>query len=229
MNTYLLRITNYILHFLFPVFCFVACESYPKDPNNTLEKAKQAQLRIGAMHAPPWVIIEGNTVTGTEAEIVQGFAQKIQTDIDWIIGSESELMSLLEAYELHIVIGGLTTASPWKQQVALTNPYSEVKIMVGAPQDMPIPDNIKGKEVGVRKNSVIAVYVKQNKGKPVLLDSTALREYDGLIADDEHRLQQLPVKIADWSLATEKHVMAVPKGENHFLVTLEKYLNETGY
>lgn len=224
-----LKAKDHFLFLLFSFFCFVACESYPKDPNNTLERAKEDKLKIGAIHAPPWVHVEGEKVTGVEADIAEGFAKKINTEIKWVIGSESELMLLLEAYELHMVIGGFTRESPWTQQVGITNPYTEEKIVVGAPGGILIPDDIEGQEVGVRKSYVIAAYVKRNKGEPVMLDSLTFREYSGLVAGYENSLKRLNFNIADWVLTTEEHVIAIPRGENHFLVTFERYLNEIGY
>lgn len=106
------------------------CDAYPNDPKHSLKEAREKKLRVGYMQAPPWINMEDGEVKGIEAEIMKGFAEKIGTEIEWIEGTEEELMSLLEAYELHMVAGGINRATPCKKHVGLTNPYKKEKVFI---------------------------------------------------------------------------------------------------
>ena len=209
------------------LFFLSGCESYPNDPKNSLEEAKAKKLRVGFIEAPPWIWVEDGEVKGIEAEIVKGFAENINTEVEWIKGTEEELMPLLEAFELHLVVGGLTQSTPWKKHVGLTGPYKKEKVVVCNTNGDEIPKEIEDHPVGVKKGSAIGAYVKKKNGIPVFQDS--LQTYQGLVAVYEYELDAFDCSASQLSIHTERHVIAVPKGENNLLMTLEEYLNGAGY
>ena len=57
---------------LFPLFLILfflilqACESYPNDPENSLEEARGDTLRVGVIEAPPWIEFENGEISGIE-------------------------------------------------------------------------------------------------------------------------------------------------------------------
>lgn len=212
---------------LFIIGCLQACESYPNDPKNSLEEAKAKRLRVGFIEDHPWIWAEGGEMKGIEAEIIKGFAEKIDTKIEWIKGTEDELMPLLETFELHVVVGGLSRSTPWNKHVGLTGPYKKVKVIVCSTNGTAIPEEIEGWQVGVKKGSAIGAYVRQKKGIPIFMDS--LPDYQGLVAVYEYDKDLFDCGDSRLSIKTIKHVLAVPKGENNLLMTLEEYLNEAGY
>src|SRR5699024_9684685 len=69
--------------------------------------------KVGISENPPWTILkEGQNPSGLEVKLVKEFAKKIDADVKWIQGTESDLFPQLEKAELHILIAGLTAASP---------------------------------------------------------------------------------------------------------------------
>lgn len=212
------------LCFIFLLYFLLSCESYPKDPNETLKKAREEKLRVGVMHAPPWAVVADGAVKGIEAEIIKGFAQEIQTEIEWVKGTEEELMPLLQEHELHLVIGGVTNSTPWKKHVGLTNPYKKEKVLICNTSGTALPEDIKNHKVGVKKSSAVGAYVKKKKATPVFLDS--LQGYNGLIAIYESDLKKFGCNPSELEVHTAKHVIAVPKGENNFLMNGNESFNK---
>src|SRR5690554_5931440 len=101
-----------------------ACSlSIPADPDGTLDRVQGTVLRVGVTPNPPWTVT-GPNLSGTEVDLVRGFAGRVDAEIEWVEGSEESLVSDMERGELDLIIGGLTAKSPWVDKVALTAPYS---------------------------------------------------------------------------------------------------------
>lgn len=118
-----------ILHAL-ATFSLVAslagCTAIPADPDHTLDRVRtQKVLRAGASPASGFVEIDGDKVTGREADLVTAFAQREGARVEWHIEGEEHLMTSLEDGALDLVIGGLTSDTPWEKKAALTRPYAE--------------------------------------------------------------------------------------------------------
>lgn len=60
---------------------------------------------------------------GVEAVLIEEVAGKLGATVEWKVGGESELLEALERRELDVVVGGLTSDTPWKNRVGLTGPY----------------------------------------------------------------------------------------------------------
>lgn len=99
---------------------------YPRDPEDTLARATGGVLRVGAAAHPPHVeVSDDGAVSGPEADVMLGYAEAIDAEIEWVEGAESELMELLKLGEIDAMIGGLTSDSPWTTHAALTRPYAK--------------------------------------------------------------------------------------------------------
>lgn len=108
---------------------------FPADPDGTLERVTGDALRVGITANPPWTVVEeGAPPSGLEAEVVTEFAETLDADVDWTVGSEERLIGDLEAGELDLVVGGFTGRSPWSARAALTTPYTTVPDEQGAPE-----------------------------------------------------------------------------------------------
>ena len=88
------------------IFLFLISCSLPKDPEDSLTKAKMNSLKVGYVYNPPYSYTSGDTVSGTEISIIKAFAKEQGLKIQFIYGSESELIKQLEEYKLHVIIGG---------------------------------------------------------------------------------------------------------------------------
>lgn len=119
------------------VSCLLAvttgCDDYPRDPGGSLREAKKQKLRVGIIHSPPWTDLQGARPAGEEVDIVQSFAATLGTEVEWVPGSEGQLMPILSSQELHIVIGGLTQQNPWSEHVGFTDSYLTVPVVVAPP------------------------------------------------------------------------------------------------
>ncbi|WP_291797669.1 transporter substrate-binding domain-containing protein [Brevibacterium sp.] len=98
--------------------------SVPADPEGTLDRARHGELVVGVSHSPPWTDARGSAPTGTEPELVRSFADSLDAEVDWEVAGEERLMTLLEEGDLDLVVGGLTTDSPWTSEAALTTDYT---------------------------------------------------------------------------------------------------------
>lgn len=115
-----------------------ACEgSFPKDPGDTLEKAKAEGLVVGYSENPPWVVKTDTVPAGIEPALVKAFARSIGTRVIWENGTEHHLFEALEQKKIHLLIAGIRQSTPWKTNVALTRPYLErgkdKHVMAGIP------------------------------------------------------------------------------------------------
>lgn len=95
----------------------------PRDPEGTLERVRGGTLRAGVVPNPPWVVVEAGRVRGVEPALVRRFARSLDARIEWVAGTESELLERLETRDLDLVAGGLTRSNPWGSRVGLTRPY----------------------------------------------------------------------------------------------------------
>ena len=115
----------------------VGCGAVPRDPEKTLERVTGATLRVGVSHHPPWTDAGQTTEpTGSEIDLVKGFAQTLGAKIEWVVGGEEMLITALEHGELHLVVGGLTAETPWVDHVAITKPYAETRDARGERQEL---------------------------------------------------------------------------------------------
>lgn len=114
------------------------CGSIPADPDGTLSRASGGTLVVGVSEHVPWTDVDDDTgeVTGTEADLVRGFADSIDARVEWKAAPESVLVGWMEDGEIDVMIGGLTAASPWASKVALTRPYTTVESPEDAKEKM---------------------------------------------------------------------------------------------
>jgi polar amino acid transport system substrate-binding protein len=99
-----------------------ACD-LPRDADGTLARVKGGAVRVGVIVDPPWVVDSGSDVSGVEAALAQGIAHELGARVAWVRGPAPKLMLALRDRQLDLVIGGLTSHLPWKQEVAFTRPY----------------------------------------------------------------------------------------------------------
>lgn len=109
-------------------FGLVACGGhYPADPEGSLNRISGGTLRVGISHQPPWVDTSGGEEDpeGIEAQLIADYADSINAEVEWHEGGEEQLIGLIAEKELDVVIGGLTSQSPWSSDAALTTSYAE--------------------------------------------------------------------------------------------------------
>lgn len=99
----------------------------PRDPEGTFPRVRGGTLRVGIVANEPWTRLDGGRPGGIEVALLEQFAGQIQARIEWTHDSESQLFKTLEGGSLDVVIGGLTDATPWSKEFALTQPYANIQ------------------------------------------------------------------------------------------------------
>ena len=198
------------------------CE-VPQDPDGTLDRVRDGTMRVGVTESDPWVdVADPNRPRGVEPTIVRRFAATLDADIEWVDGSEEELMGALKEGQLDLVVGGLTTQTPWKKEAALTRPYLRTRLLVGAVAPASLPDDLDGADVAFERGTEAGGLLERKTGaRPVPV--TQLRGPQAAAVDD-WLLDDLGLRRTGIELAKHDHVMAAPLGENAWLVALERFL-----
>ena len=102
----------------------IGCD-LPRDPEDTLERARGGVVRVGVAENPPWVRLAASGASGVEPALVLEIARDLGARIEWVPGAQSTLLSDLHDRKVDLVIGGLTDDLPWKTEVAFTRPFFE--------------------------------------------------------------------------------------------------------
>jgi polar amino acid transport system substrate-binding protein len=198
---------------------------FPADPDGTLERVKGGTMRVGITHAPPWVEIdsEGNPIGGIEVELAKRFARDVGVKrIEWIDGSEEELVNSAKEGSLDLVIGGITKKSRWKKDVAFTQPYAETEISIGQKPGSNLPDDLDGVRAYAESGSE-AEALLHRKTEAEVVTVSKLSKGHAPVAAEEFVMDDLGV-VPTRELLEEAHVMALPFGENAWMVRLERFL-----
>lgn len=98
----------------------------PSDPDGTLDRVTGAVMHAGASPDAGLVDVSGEDVAGPLPELVEAFAKEHDAEVEWTVGSEESLVIGLERGKLDIVIGGMTTATPWADRAAVSRGYPEI-------------------------------------------------------------------------------------------------------
>jgi polar amino acid transport system substrate-binding protein len=201
-----------------------ACD-IPRDPEGTLQRVRGDEMLVGATEADPFVIFEnGEPAAGVEVRLVEAMAADFDAEIDWVTGSEEQLLAALEVGELDLVIGGLTSTNPWSANVTFTHPYLTTFTGVGVPEQEQVGEDIAGMKVSAEKGSDIIGLLRETDAQVVEVDDIAFA--DGAAAIENWLFDDLDLYDSDVRLNESDHVMAVPHGENAWLSAVERFLLE---
>jgi polar amino acid transport system substrate-binding protein len=199
---------------------------FPRDTEGTLDRVRGGVMRVGVTHVEPWVKLEGGEPAGVEVELLQRFAQTLGARVEWVEGSESELMEALHGRQLDVVIAGLTRRSEWQRVAALTRPFVTYQVVIAAPDRATaerLSEDLGGERIAVEANSPEAAKLEEDTDAHVMpVDDLAA--VDGPVAVPDYLLDDLGLVRTDAELDEHEQAMAVSMGENAFLVALERFL-----
>jgi polar amino acid transport system substrate-binding protein len=200
---------------------------YPQDPEGTLDRVRGGVMRVGVTQADPWVQVPaGGDPTGVEVELVERFAETLDARVEWVEGSESDLMEALQGRQLDVVIAGLTRQSEWQRVAALTRPYLTTQVVIAAPdrrQAEELSADLGGAGIAVEANSPEAAKLEEDTDA-VVVPVDDLASVDGPAAVPSYLVDDLELVRTDAELDEHEHAMAVSMGENAFLIELERFL-----
>ena len=210
---------------LFLLVCFsllYGCR-YPQDVEGTLDKVRDGVLEVGVTENPPWVIRTNGRAEGLEPEIVRRLADQLNAEVRWHWGSESELFRALEQFQLDLIIGGIAKNKWVSKAAAPTKPYVKVRSTVGFPEGQAIPDSLEGLTVGVLPVNHLSKPLSEKGAVPE--KRTEPQQPDGAFAGPGWWLRANGYHPGPFKLITDKHVMLLPKGENAWMLVVQKHLN----
>lgn len=195
---------------------------FPKDPEGTLKRVRHGTLRVGYTQAPPWVAPGSAGPQGIEPALVRALARHLDARIEWVPGTEQHLYEALRHQQLDLLAAGTTDESPWKEVVGFTRPYAQTTVYVGASPGTPAGTVPEGQPVAVAAGTDLGHYVREQRAVPLPLSQ--LPGGHPLAAGYEWQLQRWGYRRLGPPLKQENHVLAVPPGENAWLLAVETFL-----
>ncbi|HZH26608.1 MAG TPA: transporter substrate-binding domain-containing protein [Azospirillaceae bacterium] len=200
------------------------CDDFPKDSAGSLARIHDGEVRVGVADNPPWVVFEGDRVTGVEPALIQAWADGLGAQVHWVRGAEAELVEALNRRELDLMAAGLSHRTPHASRLGLTQPYLETAIRVGAPAGEPVPDDLAGMQVAVPPGRPALVgRLRDEKAVPAEGNGQGARAAK-LVAGYDVELEAEGLSPGGRRLHTEKRVMAVMPGESALLLDLDRFL-----
>lgn len=98
--------------------------SIPADPGGTTDSVTGSTLRVGVALEPDLVEVKNGTPTGPLADLTVGFADQLHATPEWVYRGEESLVTLLEAGDIDLAIGGFTDQTPWADRAGVSRGYS---------------------------------------------------------------------------------------------------------
>jgi polar amino acid transport system substrate-binding protein len=200
----------------------LAC-GLPRDSAGTLERVRHGTMRVGVTTDTPWVTDSAGVLDGVEPALVRTIAASVGARVLWVRRPAAELMTSLQTRQLDLVVGGHTSAEPWKKQVAFTRPFYTDTVMTGAPGPAPSRASLAGMEIAVERGDPVAESIRKRRAVPVPVST--LDSATGLVAAPTWRLAAMGRTPTGPILLRQPHVLALPPGENAWLVHVELLLH----
>jgi polar amino acid transport system substrate-binding protein len=199
---------------------------FPRDPRGTLEQVQEGgTMRVGVVANEPWTRVEDGQASGVEVELLKEFAGELGTEAVFVQGTVPELLEAARLGEVDVVAGGFTSTSPGVsegKEAGTTSPYLTIRFLVGVPPNMSTFDDLSGREVAVERIDSTAVALREEGAVPVPVED--LSSADMPIAAYPWQLEEWGFEPTGIKLPEEQHIMAVPLGENGWLLRLERFL-----
>ena len=204
-----------------------ACDDarFPRDPGQTLEAVlATGRIRVAFSDHAPWVNKSTDgPPAGAEAEMVKTFAKDLGVEVEWQAVPAFEALEALEQGSADLAIGGFTKSDvkPRKGVAPTYSYFSEVLLVATEPGSVPL-DSLEGQRVFVPQDVRAGNLVQDKGGVPV---STAAGGVD-LFALPHWKLPSLGLVPSGVVLQRRGHVMAIPQGENAWLMRIERFLRD---
>lgn len=203
-----------------------SCRNLPRDPERTTERAlARGTIRVGVSEADPWIrrSPSGARPDGVDADLIERFARSQGLRVEWHWGSVEGHLRALETFQLDLVAAGQSAKTPWGSHVALTKSYFTERSYVGFPPGIP-PKALEGLQVAVPAGSELASLVEKEGAQPVQSRDPFAHRIP--VAAPEWQLRARGFTITGEPLIEEKHVLALPPGENGWMSKVERFTAE---
>ena len=185
-------------------------------------------MRVGVIHDPPWANTAGRVPRGVEPALVRRFAREIDAEIEWFEGTEDDLVEAMRGFQIDLLIGGLTRASPAALHVGLTRPYLDTEVEYAVRPGEELPDSLGGVRVWVVEGSEAASLMRQEEDDAIPVYAKSVEQLESPALLDSYDIEPLGLESTDNIKRDHEHAMAVPSGENAMLVELDSFLLDRG-
>ena len=201
-----------------------SCARFPQDPHRTLAQVlASGTIQVGVIANEPWVTGSmDETPRGLEPQLITAFAKELGVEVEWHWGSTEAMFDALTHYELDVIIGGLTKANPWGREVAFTLPYYTDDLIVGVPPTVSPPTTLDGVVVAIPADTLLSDELEEQGAIPKLQED--LTNYAGPVATNAWAIAGMGWQPTEFTLRSDQHVMALPRGENAIVMRLETFL-----
>lgn len=199
--------------------------AFPRDPRGTLERVQNGTMRVGIVENDPWTRMEEGHASGVEVELLKDFARELGAEVSFVPGTTPELLEAAKEAEVDVLVGGFTSTSPGVsegKEAGVTGSYLTTRFVVGVPSGRPTFDELSGREIAVEHIDGAAAMLKEEGAVPVPVDHLSTAKMP--VAAYRWQLKAWGFEPTGVELPEEKHIMAVPLGENGWLVKLERFL-----
>jgi polar amino acid transport system substrate-binding protein len=213
-----------VVVFVLVVLVGAGC-AFPRDPRGTLERVQNGTMRVGIVENDPWTRMEAGHASGVEVELLKDFARELGTEASFVPGTTPELLEAAKEAEVDVLIGGFTSTSPGVsegKEAGVTGSYLTTHFVVGVSPGTSGFDDPSGREIAVGRIGGTSALLKEEGAVPVPVDGLPTAEMP--IAAYMWQLEAWGFEPTSVELPKEEHVMAVPLGENGWLVELERFL-----
>ena len=184
-------------------------------------------MRVGIVDNAPWTRTEGGRPSGVEVELLRGFARELGAEASFVPGTTPELLEAARQGEVDVLVGGFTSTSPGVSEgteAGVTGSYLTTRLVVGVPPGVPAFDDPSGRRIAVERIDGTAALLKEEGAVPVPVGNPSAAEMP--VAAYGWQLEAWGFGPTGVELPEEEHVMAVPLGENGWLLELERFLRE---
>lgn len=215
---------------LFISLTLLGCR-YPKNIERDMSSIEGGTLYIGVTENPPWIIRQDQQPRGLEADLLNAFADTLNATVEWQWGSENELLQALKHHQLDIVAGGLTSNTRISQLAAATRPFYTTQHTLGFKAEetqtqRASPPPLQQSDVALPRLNTVYQAIEELGATPVI--SANPERTQGWVAGPTWWLKAHGFTVTSHTLAKEKHVMALPKGENALMLALQRHLHQSG-
>jgi polar amino acid transport system substrate-binding protein len=98
------------------------------------EPEPEGPLKVGVSGSEPFIIREGDALTGISIAIWEAMAEELEREYELVeVETPNEAIARVEAGELDLAVGPLSISSARARRVAFTQPYYESAISIAAP------------------------------------------------------------------------------------------------
>lgn len=191
---------------------------------------------------PPYEFREGDQIVGIDVEIAQAIAAKMGMTLEIEDIAFDSIIPALQSGKADMALAGMTVREDRLVNVDFSTPYTKASqvIIVTEDSEISVPDDLKGKLIGVQLGTTGDIYVSDFEADGSEIDryskgfeavqALIQGKVDAVVIDQEPAKvfvsQNDGLKILDEALTVEEYAIAVKKGNVKLLENINSTIDE---